>query len=79
MITLVERLKAHVTYEYMPAAARLAMDEAAARITRLETALVGIARGDVPPDQHGHYLAHRAAVKIARGALNLSPNPTPSP
>jgi hypothetical protein len=68
-MTLVERLKAHVTYEYMPAAARSAMDEAAGHIERLEAALELIARGDVPPDQHGHYLAHRAAVKIARDAL----------
>ena len=78
-MSLVERLKAHVTYEYMPAAARLAMDEAAAHIERLEVALSAIARGDVPPDQHGHYLAHREAVRIARDALNMSPNPTPSP
>jgi len=33
-------------------------------------ALEVIADGKVPPDQHGHYLAHREAVRIARAALS---------
>lgn len=33
-------------------------------------ALDEIARGEVPPDQHGHYLAHREAVRRAREAMS---------
>lgn len=36
---------------------------------RFRTALGTIAEGTVPPPKHGHYLAHRAAVKLARQAL----------
>jgi hypothetical protein len=36
---------------------------------RLHDALQKIARGDVPADKEGHYLAHREAVNIARAAL----------
>lgn len=32
--------------------------------------LTGIAKGEVPPEQHGHYLAHRQAVKAARTFLS---------
>lgn len=35
----------------------------------LAEALAVIADGTAPPDQHGHYLAHREAVKIARAAI----------
>ena len=35
----------------------------------LEAALRKIAEGKVPPPAHGHYLAHREAVKVARAAL----------
>lgn len=54
----------------------LARDTAANRISELEArvgvlegALTKIADGKVPPDMHGHYLALREAVKIARAAL----------
>jgi hypothetical protein len=40
-----------------------------ARAKSLQAALELIAHGDVPPDQHGHYLAHRQAVHLARRAL----------
>lgn len=36
---------------------------------RLHHALHQIAAGDTPPEQNGHYLAHRRAVDIARRAL----------
>lgn len=39
---------------------------------KLEIALAAlneIALGVAPPQQHGHYLAHRAAVKLAREAV----------
>lgn len=36
---------------------------------RLHGALAEIARGDVPPEKEGHYLAHREVVRIARAAL----------
>lgn len=41
----------------------------ASRVDRMQRALTAIACGTVPPDQHGHYLAHREAVRIAREAL----------
>jgi hypothetical protein len=45
------------------------ISELEARVGVLEGALTKIADGKVPPDMHGHYLAHREAVKIARAAL----------
>lgn len=36
---------------------------------RLRNALATIAEGITPPQRHGHYLAHREAVKIARAAM----------
>ena len=36
---------------------------------RLRKALANIAEGAAPPEPHGHYLAHREAVKIARAAI----------
>jgi hypothetical protein len=38
-------------------------------------ALSEIARGAAPADQHGHYLAHREAVRIARAALTNGQTP----
>lgn len=38
------------------------------RLKTCEKALAKIAVGTTPPEPHGHYLAHRAAVKIARDA-----------
>lgn len=43
--------------------------EAAEEIERLRAALALIAVGTTPPEQHGHYLAHREAVRIAREVL----------
>ena len=40
-----------------------------ARLDACEKALATIAKGETPPESHGHYLAHREAVKIAREAL----------
>jgi hypothetical protein len=39
----------------------------------LREALRKIAEGTAPADPHGHYLAHREAVRIAREAL-ATPN-----
>lgn len=44
---------------------------------RLRQALERIARGETPPDEHGHYLAHREAVRIAREALGSAGNTSP--
>lgn len=53
----IERLK------YLTDDARMAeRDEAV-------TVLTEIAKGETPPEQHGHYLAHRQAVKAARTFL----------
>lgn len=41
----------------------------ASRIEELEAAMGDIAEGLVPPIPHGHYLAHRHAVNVARVAL----------
>lgn len=41
-----------------------------ARIAELERGVSMIAEGRTPPDQHGHYLAHREAVRIARALLS---------
>ncbi len=43
--------------------------EAADMVERFRQALCKIAEGLVPPDRHGHYLAHREAVRVARAAL----------
>lgn len=43
--------------------------EAIIEAKRLREALSEIARGETPPEQNGHYLAHRQAVKVARAAL----------
>jgi hypothetical protein len=40
-----------------------------AMYAELRDALAKIADGSTPPQPHGHYLAHRHAVKIAREAL----------
>lgn len=72
-LSLVERLRAHVTYEYMPRMAREAMDEAAARIEHLEAAMSQIALGTTPSERDGHYVAHRNAVKLARKAMSTRP------
>ena len=57
----------------MPAAAEqiadVALSAAASRIEELEAAMGDIAEGLVPPIPHGHYLAHRHAVNVARVAL----------
>jgi hypothetical protein len=45
------------------------MITAASRIEELERALGEIAEGSAPPIPHGHYLAHRHAVNVARVAL----------
>jgi len=45
------------------------ISELEARVGVLEGAMSKIADGKTPPDQHGHYLAHREAVEIARAAL----------
>jgi hypothetical protein len=58
--TLVERLRAKRTILRL---------EAASRIEELEAAMGDIAEGLVPPIPHGHYLAHRHAVNVARVAL----------
>ena len=47
----------------------LLMHAAASRIEELEAAMGDIAEGLVPPIPHGHYLAHRHAVNVARVAL----------
>lgn len=52
--------------------------ESVRRANRAEDALRKIAEGLTPPDEHGHYLAHREAVRIAREALR-SPASQPSP
>lgn len=49
------------------------MEEAAQALHLLgeaEKALEEIADGKLPPDQHGHYLAHRKCVSVARAALD---------
>jgi hypothetical protein len=48
---------------------REALTAAASRIEELEAAMGDIAEGLVPPIPHGHYLAHRHAVNVARVAL----------
>ena len=73
--TLVERLRDQFDYErehYPPANPVLAA--AASRIEELERALGDIADGSAPPIPHGHYLAHRHAVNVARVALS-EPSP----
>lgn len=46
-----------------------ALIQSADMAIRLREVLKRIAEGNVPPDEHGHYLAHRAAVNEARAAL----------
>ena len=68
--TLVERLREQFNYErecYPPPNPLLW--DAASRIEELERAMGDIAEGLVPPIPHGHYLAHRHAVNVARVAL----------
>ena len=50
--------------------AEAALASAQAENERLREALSEISRATTPPEQHGHYLAHRSAVKIARAALS---------
>lgn len=47
-----------------------ALASAQAENERLREALSEISRATTPPEQHGHYLAHRSAVKIARAAVS---------
>lgn len=54
---------------YVPPEFAAPMREAAKEIERLRGALAVIAGGLVPPDRHGHFLAHRAAVELARRTL----------
>lgn len=54
----------HVTPQCRSVIRRLLAENAA-----LREAVTAVADGSVPPEQHGHYLAHRAAVKVARAAL----------
>lgn len=46
------------------------INAALASHARLTAALAEIAVGTAPPEPQGHYLAHRAAVKIARETLS---------
>ena len=46
-------------------------------VERLRDALAKIADGSTPPEPHGHYLAHRHAVKIARAAIATPSNREP--
>lgn len=39
------------------------------RLEACERALTIIAKGETPPESHGHYTAHRQAVQIARATL----------
>ncbi|WP_338575806.1 hypothetical protein V8J38_11420 [Brevundimonas olei] len=43
------------------------------RLAEAVLVLTGIAKGEVPPEQHGHYLAHRQAVRAARTFLSKEP------
>ena len=43
----------------------------AAELERMREALRQIADGSAPPIPHGHYLAHRRAVDVARQALSV--------
>ena len=56
-------------FETNLADAVIASSAAAFRIEELERALGEIAEGSAPPIPHGHYLAHRHAVNVARVAL----------
>lgn len=56
-------------FETNLADAVIASSAAASRIEELEAAMGDIAEGLVPPIPHGHYLAHRHAVNVARVAL----------
>lgn len=47
------------------------LDKAKAENTRMREALGIIAEGSAPPIPHGHYLAHRHAVSLARVALSV--------
>ena len=47
------------------------LDKAKAENARMREALEQIADGSAPPIPHGHYLAHRRAVDVARQALSL--------
>lgn len=54
---------------HVPSEFAAPMREAADEIQRLRGALAVIASGKVPPDKHGHYLAHQSAVRLARRTL----------
>lgn len=75
MSNLLDRLRAPLTMSMftkpidLAAEALLQRKEAADHIARLRGALAVIAGGLVSPDRHGHYLAHRAAVELARRTL----------
>ena len=47
------------------------LDKAKAENARMREALRQIADGSAPPIPHGHYLAHRRAVDVARVALSV--------
>lgn len=49
--------------------AATAIETLAARVEELEGVMRQVAEGLVPPDPHGHYLAHREAVRLARSTL----------
>ena len=82
-IDIVERLKARVIYDakFYPPADPLHAEAASeiqrlrGEVERLRGALDTIADGTAPSIPHGHYLAHRRAVDIARNARTPSPKP----
>lgn len=47
--------------------------EAERKLAEAVSVLREIARGEAPPEQHGHYLAHRQAVDAARNLLSKEP------
>lgn len=66
-LDLIERLRAD-RYELIANHAIAVMRVSAERDEAV-TVLTEIAKGETPPEQHGHYLAHRQAVKAARTFL----------
>lgn len=75
MSALLTRLRAPLSMNMfakpidLAAEALLQRKEAADEIARLRGALAVIASGKAPTDKHGHYLAHRSAVRLARRTL----------
>jgi len=60
-------------WDNLPALVRAAdaLAAQAAEIEKMREALGMIAEGSAPPIPHGHYLAHRRAVDVARVALTV--------